>query len=75
MAATSSPYACELKGTPARSGPEGTPMTVTFDLRGTRFVAMNGGPGHPFTDAVSFSVTCETQEEVDHYWSRLLRTP
>jgi predicted 3-demethylubiquinone-9 3-methyltransferase (glyoxalase superfamily) len=52
-------------------GPEGTPMTVTFDLRGTRFVAMNGGPGHPFTDAVSFSVTCETQEEVDHYWSVL----
>jgi predicted 3-demethylubiquinone-9 3-methyltransferase (glyoxalase superfamily) len=52
-------------------GPEGTPMTVTFELRGTRFVAMNGGPGHPFTDAISLSVTCETQEEVDHYWSVL----
>jgi predicted 3-demethylubiquinone-9 3-methyltransferase (glyoxalase superfamily) len=52
-------------------GPEGTPMTVTFELRGTRFIAMNGGPGHPFTDAFSLSVTCETQEEVDHYWSVL----
>ena len=52
-------------------GPEGTPMTVAFELRGTRFIAMNGGPGHPFTDAFSLSVTCETQEEVDHYWNVL----
>jgi predicted 3-demethylubiquinone-9 3-methyltransferase (glyoxalase superfamily) len=56
---------------PGSPGPEGTPMIVTFEIRGTRVTAMNGGPGHPFTDAFSFSVSCETQEEVDRYWSVL----
>jgi predicted 3-demethylubiquinone-9 3-methyltransferase (glyoxalase superfamily) len=40
-------------------------------LDGQRFTALNGGPHHQFTDAVSFVVSCETQEEIDYYWSRL----
>ena len=51
--------------------PEGTVMTVSFDLDGQRFVALNGGPEFTFTEAVSFQVSCETQEEVDTYWSKL----
>jgi len=53
------------------SGPKGMVLTVSFDLNGLPFVALNGGPGHPFTDAISFAVRCETQQEIDHYWSRL----
>ena len=52
-------------------GPEGAVMTVTFELDGLRFTALNGGPGHPLTEAVSFVVSCETQEEVDRYWAAL----
>ncbi len=55
----------------AGPGPEGGVMTVSFEVNGQQFVAMNGGPGHPFTDAVSFSVSCKTQEEVDRYWDAL----
>jgi predicted 3-demethylubiquinone-9 3-methyltransferase (glyoxalase superfamily) len=50
---------------------EGTVMTVAFELDGERFTALNGGPEYKFTEAVSFQVDCETQEEVDHYWSKL----
>jgi predicted 3-demethylubiquinone-9 3-methyltransferase (glyoxalase superfamily) len=49
----------------------GTVMTVVFELDGQRFLALNGGPQFAFTEAVSFSVSCETQEEVDRYWSAL----
>ncbi len=52
-------------------GPTGTVMTVEFELHGQRFVGINGGPQFPFTEAVSFSITCETQEEVDRYWEVL----
>ena len=51
--------------------PEGTVMTVDFELDGQRFIALNGGPDFSFTEALSFSVDCETQEEVDAYWSAL----
>jgi predicted 3-demethylubiquinone-9 3-methyltransferase (glyoxalase superfamily) len=51
--------------------PEGTVMTVTFELEGQKFVALNGGPDFKFNEAVSFEVRCETQEEVDTYWSKL----
>lgn len=54
------------------SGSAGSLLTVDFELDGQRFTAMNGGPGHPFTDAVSLSVTCSSQDEIDRYWSRLL---
>ncbi|CAN5617631.1 VOC family protein [soil metagenome] len=52
-------------------GPAGTVMTVEFELAGQRFVGINGGPQFPFTEAVSFEITCETREEVDDYWQRL----
>jgi len=51
--------------------PEGSAMTVAFELDGQTFTALNGGPYFKFTEAVSFVVTCETQEEVDHYWEKL----
>jgi predicted 3-demethylubiquinone-9 3-methyltransferase (glyoxalase superfamily) len=53
------------------SGPMGSVLTISFELDGLRFIALNGGPAHPFTDAVSLVVHCDTQEEVDHYWSKL----
>jgi len=46
-------------------------MTVSFELDGQEFVALNGGPDFAFNEAVSFQVTCETQEELDTYWTRL----
>jgi predicted 3-demethylubiquinone-9 3-methyltransferase (glyoxalase superfamily) len=51
--------------------PEGTVMTVSFELNGQKFVALNGGPQFTFSEAVSFQVSCETQEEVDSFWSKL----
>lgn len=49
----------------------GSVMTVEFELEGQPFVALNGGPVFTFTEAISFQVTCETQDEVDHLWQRL----
>ena len=49
----------------------GTVMTVEFELDGQRFVGINGGPNFKFTEAVSFQINCETQEDVDYYWERL----
>jgi predicted 3-demethylubiquinone-9 3-methyltransferase (glyoxalase superfamily) len=49
----------------------GTVMTVEFELDGQRFVAINGGPQFTFDEAVSFEITCETQDEIDFYWERL----
>jgi predicted 3-demethylubiquinone-9 3-methyltransferase (glyoxalase superfamily) len=50
---------------------EGTAMTVTFHLNGQPFTALNGGPVFKFTEAISFQVFCETQEEIDDYWAKL----
>lgn len=50
---------------------EGKVMTVEFELDGQHFVALNGGPEFPFTEAVSFIVHCESQAEVDHFWNGL----
>jgi predicted 3-demethylubiquinone-9 3-methyltransferase (glyoxalase superfamily) len=49
------------------------PMVSTFELEGQRMMALNGGPTFKFTEAISFYVSCETQEEVDYYWNALLR--
>jgi len=49
----------------------GTVMTVDFELDGQPFVALNGGPDFTFNEAISYQVSCETQEEVDHYWTTL----
>ncbi len=51
--------------------PAGSVMTIEFELEGQRFVALNGGPQFPFTEAVSFVVNCRTQAEVNHYWNKL----
>ena len=52
-------------------GPKGSVMTVTFQLDGHEFIALNGGPQFKFTEAISFVVNCETQEEVDELWEKL----
>lgn len=52
-------------------GPKGTVMSVTFQLEGQEFMALNGGPQFSFSPAISFLVSCETQEEVDELWERL----
>jgi predicted 3-demethylubiquinone-9 3-methyltransferase (glyoxalase superfamily) len=51
--------------------PEGTVMTVTFELDGQKLLALNGGPQFTFSEAISFQVMCASQEEVDTYWSKL----
>lgn len=51
--------------------PAGSVMTIEFELEGQRFVALNGGPQFPFTEAVSFVVNCRTQAEVDYFWNKL----
>jgi predicted 3-demethylubiquinone-9 3-methyltransferase (glyoxalase superfamily) len=56
---------------PAGPRPEGMVMTVSFELDGQKFVALNGGPEFTFNEAISFEVSCETQEEVDRYWTTL----
>ena len=52
-------------------GPNGTVMMATFQLGGQEFFALNGGPQFKFTEAISFFVECETQQEVDELWERL----
>ena len=51
--------------------PAGTVMTVEFELDGTRFVGINGGPQFKFDEAVSFQISCEDQGEIDYFWERL----
>jgi predicted 3-demethylubiquinone-9 3-methyltransferase (glyoxalase superfamily) len=58
-------------GAQAAGRPKGSVMTVPFELDGQAFTALNGGPHFKFTEAVSFVVNCETQEEVDHFWEKL----
>ena len=52
-------------------GPKGSVMTVELELDGQRFIALNGGPEYKFTEAISFTVQCKTQAEVDHFWDAL----
>ena len=56
----------------AMPGQKGKVLTVSFELEGQEFMALNGGPQHKFSEAISFVVRCETQAEVDHYWNKLL---
>ncbi|MEO8150393.1 MAG: VOC family protein [Bacteroidia bacterium] len=56
----------EIHGKPA-----GSVMTVEFQIEGQKFLALNGGPQFKFTEAVSFIVNCETQEEINYYWEKL----
>lgn len=47
------------------------PMVVTFELNGSKFMGLNGGPKYQFSPANSYVVACKTQEEIDHYWNKL----
>jgi len=55
----------------AGPGPKGAVMSVTFELEGQQFMALNGGPLYKFSPAISFFVNCETQEEIDDLWEKL----
>lgn len=55
----------------AGPGPKDGVMTVTFELEGQEFTALNGGPMYKFTEAISFYVKCTSQDEVDYYWDKL----
>jgi len=55
----------------AGPGPKGSVMTGTFQIEGQEFMALNGGPQYKFTPAISFFVSCQTQEEVDELWEKL----
>jgi predicted 3-demethylubiquinone-9 3-methyltransferase (glyoxalase superfamily) len=55
----------------AGPGPKGSVMTVEFELNGQQFVALNAGPQFKFTEAISFVVNCESQQEIDYFWEKL----
>ncbi len=57
---------------PGSPGPVGALLVASIQLEGQEFILMNGGPGHPLTDAISLTVNCNSQEEVDYYWNHLL---
>ena len=59
--------------TEAGPGAAGAVMTVEFELNGQKFLALNGGPGRAFSEAISLMIICADQDEVDYYWSRWLR--
>ncbi|MEN9937733.1 MAG: hypothetical protein RLZZ387_4312 [Chloroflexota bacterium] len=58
-------------GQEVHGGQAGSVMTVAFELDGQPFTALNGGPAFSFSEAISFQISCRTQEEVDYYWERL----
>lgn len=55
----------------AGPGPKGSVMVAEFEIEGQKFVGLNGGPQFKFTEAVSFVINCETQEEIDYFWDKL----
>jgi predicted 3-demethylubiquinone-9 3-methyltransferase (glyoxalase superfamily) len=61
----------ELRSAEDSRIPKGRVLTVSFELEGQKFTAINGGPMYKFTEAISFAVRCDTQQEVDDYWSKL----
>lgn len=58
-------------GAQAAGRPTGSVMTVEFELAGQKFLGLNGGPQFSFSEAISFMVNCETQQEIDAYWAQL----
>jgi predicted 3-demethylubiquinone-9 3-methyltransferase (glyoxalase superfamily) len=55
----------------AGPGPKGSVLTAAFELEGQKFVTLNGGPRFKFTEAISFVINCENQEEIDYFWEKL----
>jgi predicted 3-demethylubiquinone-9 3-methyltransferase (glyoxalase superfamily) len=68
-------YYPDNAGAKALQGMNGKVLTAVFELDGERFMALDGGPLFEFTGAISFTVECETQEEIDHYWESLSAVP
>ncbi|MBB5403267.1 putative 3-demethylubiquinone-9 3-methyltransferase (glyoxalase superfamily) [Paraburkholderia youngii] len=64
--------ATTLHSTDVGPGPAGEVVAVTFEIEGQEFMVLNGGPQYKFTPAISLMVHCDSQEEVDRYWSKLL---
>lgn len=62
-------------GAKASGQQAGSVMVVAFELDGQQFTALNGGPQFTFSEAISFMVNCETQEDIDHYWEKLSADP
>ncbi len=60
-----------LDNPPVTPNPSAKVLTIAFELDGQKFTALNGGPAFKFTEAISFFVRCEDQQEVDYYWSKL----
>jgi predicted 3-demethylubiquinone-9 3-methyltransferase (glyoxalase superfamily) len=60
------------EGSKVSGQPKGSVMTIKFVLDGQEYIALNGGPIFKFTEAISLTVNCESQKEVDYYWSKLL---
>ncbi len=60
------------EGQEIHGGKPGSVLTVEFEIGGKKFVALNGGPVFKFNEAVSFQIQCETQEEIDYFWGRLI---
>ncbi len=58
---------------PGAPGPQGAFLVATIQLEGQEITLMDGGPGHPLTDAISLTVNCNAQEDVDYYWNKLLQ--
>ena len=61
----------QMLATEGGPAPKGTVITIAFELDGQKFTALNGGPMFKFNEAISFVVRCDTQQEVDEYWSKL----
>ncbi len=61
----------ELRNPGPAPGASGSILTISFELDGVPFTALNGGPEHKFNEAVSFFIRCESQAEIDYYWDRL----
>jgi predicted 3-demethylubiquinone-9 3-methyltransferase (glyoxalase superfamily) len=61
----------EMRNTGDTPGPKGSVLVVSFELDGQRFTALNGGPAFHFNESISFVVRCDSQQEVDDYWSKL----
>ena len=57
---------------PGYPRPDDVLLVATIQLEGQEIILMNGGPGHPLTDAISLTVNCSSQEEIDHYWYKLI---
>jgi len=61
----------ELRTPDDSQGPQGNVLTIAFELDGQNFTALNGGPTYKFTEAISFVVRCDSQQEIDAYWAKL----